>query len=83
MSKTKFEIGETEKHLIIVDNSILWKRVIIVLDGEKVVNKSHFSPQGEKFEFEVGNSEKHHVVISAGGFSHTELFVDGKAVKQS
>ncbi len=83
MSKTKFEIGETEKHLIIVENSILWKRVIIELDGEKVVNESHFSPGGKKFEFEVGNSEKHHVEVRAGGFSHSELFVDGKAVKES
>jgi hypothetical protein len=83
MTKIKFEIGETEKHTFVVDNSILWKRIIIELDGEKVVNESHFTPQGKKFEFDVGSSEKHHVEINAGGFSHTELFVDGKAVKKS
>jgi hypothetical protein len=32
MTKAKFEIGETEKHTIVVDNSILWKRIIIELD---------------------------------------------------
>lgn len=83
MTKAKFEIGEIEKHLVIVDNSILWKRITIELDGEKVVNESHFSPKGKKFQFDVGSSEKHHVEISAGGFSHTELFVDGKAVQKS
>jgi hypothetical protein len=83
MTKTKFEIGEAEKHLIIVDSSIVWKRVIIELDGVRVANRSHFSPGGKKFEFEVGNSEKHHVEVRAGGFSHPELFVDGKAVSES
>ena len=83
MSKTKFEIGETEKHIIIVDSSILWKRVIIELDGKKVVNKSHFTPGGKKIRVDVGNSEKHHVEVSAGGFWSPELFVDGKAVKES
>lgn len=83
MAKTKFVIGETEKHLILVDNSIFWKRVIIFVDGNKVATKSHFTPGSEKFELDVGESEKHHVEISAGGFSHTELLVDGKAVKDS
>ncbi len=80
MSKDKFEIGETEKHTFVVDNSIFWKRIIIELDGETVVKESHFTPLGKKFEFDVGSSEKHHVVINAGGFSQTELFVDGRAV---
>ena len=83
MSKAKFEIGDNEKHIIVVDNSLFWKHITIELDGEKVVNESHFSPTGKKFEFDVGSSEKHHVKISAGGFSHTELFVDGKAVQET
>ncbi len=83
MSKAKFEIGDKEKHTIVVDNSIFWKRIIIEIDGEKVVNESHLTPTGKKFEFDVGSSEKHHVEISAGGFSHTEVLVDGKAVQET
>ena len=83
MAKAKFAIGETEKHVIVIDNSLLWKHITIEIDGEKVVDEPHFSPQGKKFQFEVGSSEKHHVEISAGGFSHTELFVDGRAVHES
>lgn len=81
MTKSKFEIGETEKHTIFVNNSMLLKNIIIEIDGEKVVDESHFSPSGKKFQFDVGSSEKHHVEISAGGFSTTTLFVDGKAVQ--
>ncbi len=83
MSKARFVIGETEKHTFVVDNNILWKRIIIELDGETVVKESHFTPTGKKFEFDVGSSEKHHVEISVGGFSTTELFVDGKAVQKT
>ena len=83
MTKARFVIGEDEKHTFVVDNSILWKRIIIELDGEAVVKESHFTPQGKKFEFDVGSSEKHHVVINAGGFSTTKLFVDGKALRES
>jgi len=81
MGKTKFEIGDTEKHTIIVNNSLLMKHITIEIDGEKVADESNFSPMGKKFQFDVGSSEKHHVEISAGGFSTTKLIVDGKAVQ--
>jgi hypothetical protein len=83
MGKTKFEIGETEKHTIFVNNSLLMKRITIEIDGEKVADESNFSPMGKKFQFDVGSSEKHQVEISAGGFARTEVFVDGKAVQKS
>jgi hypothetical protein len=83
MAKAKFEIGETEKHLIFVNNSLFWKHITIEIDGEKVADEAHFSPKGKRFQFDVGSSEKHHVEISAGGFSTTELLVDGKAVQES
>ncbi len=43
MTKAKFEIGETEKHTIIVNVTPLLKYAAIEVDGEKVVNESHFS----------------------------------------
>ena len=78
MAKAKFEIGETEKHIIVVDTSVFWKSITIELDGKKVVSKSHFIPGPENFQYDVGDYEKHHVEISAGGFSPIKLFVDGK-----
>jgi hypothetical protein len=83
MSKVKFEIGEAEKHVVFVHNDLLIKRITIEVDGVKVVDEEHFSPAGKKFQFDVGSSEKHHVEVSAGGLSHTELFVDGKALDGS
>lgn len=83
MGKTKFEIGESEKHSIFVNNSLLMKHITIEIDGEKVVDESNFSPAGKKFQFDVGKSEKHHVDISAGGFAKTEVLVDGKAVQKT
>ncbi len=47
------------------------------------MKESHFTPQGKKFELDVGSSEKHHIEINAGGFSTTELSVDGKVVQRS
>ena len=41
MTKAKFEIGETEKHAIIVNANSL--PTAIEMDGEKVVKESHFS----------------------------------------
>jgi hypothetical protein len=69
MTKAKFEIGETEKHTIIVNSSALLKYIKIEVDGEKVVNEANFQPLPKKFQLEVGNSEKHHLEISAGPFS--------------
>ena len=48
--KAKLEIGETEKHTIIVNASALLKYIKIEVDGKKVVNESHFSPVPKKFQ---------------------------------
>ena len=66
MTKAKFEIGETEKHTIIVNATALLKYIKIEVDGKKVVNESHFS--SKEVPVGVGNSEKHHLEISAGPF---------------
>jgi sulfite reductase beta subunit-like hemoprotein len=58
MTKAKFEIGETEKHTIIVNVTPLLKYTAIEVDGEKVVNESHFSSLPKKFQVEVTNTEK-------------------------
>ena len=60
MTKAKFEIGETEKHTIIVNASALLKYIKIEVDGEKVVNESHFSSLPKKFHVEVINTEKNY-----------------------
>jgi hypothetical protein len=83
MSKVNFEIGDKEKHHVFVHNDLVLKHITIEIDGEKVADESHFSPSGKKFQFDVGTSEKHHLEITAGGFSHTELSVDGKPVPES
>jgi hypothetical protein len=83
MTKAKFEIGETEKHIIIVNASALLKYIKIEVDGEKVVNEANFQPMAKKFQLDVGNSEKHHLEISAGPFSPITLFVDGKEAQKT
>ena len=64
MTKAKFEIGETEKHTIIVNASALLKYIKIEVDGEKVVNESHFSSLPKKFQVEVINTEKNYASLS-------------------
>jgi hypothetical protein len=82
MTKDKFEIGEAEKHLFVVDWDRFMKHITIELDGEKVVDEFHYTPTAKKFQFDVGSSEKHHVEITAGIFSH-KLVVDGKAAQKT
>jgi hypothetical protein len=60
MINAKFEIGENEKHTIIVNASALLKYIKIEVDGKKVVNEPHFSLLQKKFQLEVGNTKKHH-----------------------
>jgi len=64
MTKVKFEIGETEKHTIIVNASALLKYIKIEVDGEKVVNESHFSSLPKKFQVEVINTQKNYAALS-------------------
>jgi len=60
MTKAKFEIGETEKHTIIVNATALLKYIKIEVDGKKVVNESYFSSLPKKFQVEVLNTEKNY-----------------------
>ena len=59
MTKAKFEIGETEKHTIIVNASALLKFIKIEVDGEKVVNESNFSSSAKKFQVEAIKTENY------------------------
>jgi hypothetical protein len=52
MINAKFEIGENEKHTIIVNASALLKYIKIEVDGKKVVNEPHFSLLQKKFQLE-------------------------------
>jgi hypothetical protein len=83
MAKARFEIGEVEKHIIIVNWSLFMKHPTIELDGEKVTDEFHYSPAPKKFKLDVGSSEKHLVEISAGGFSSIRLSIDGKEVQKT
>jgi hypothetical protein len=82
MAKVILEIGETEKHQIVVNWSLFMKHLTIELDGVRVTDEYHYSPAPKKFHFDVGNTEKHLVEISAGGFSPIRVSVDGKAVQK-
>jgi hypothetical protein len=64
MTKAKFEIGETEKHAIIVNAIPLLKYTTIEMDGEKVINESHFSSLTKKFQVEVINTEKNYAALT-------------------
>jgi hypothetical protein len=77
----KYEIGETEKHVIKINWNLFMKHLKIELDGRTVADKYHYSPSPEKFNFDVGDDEKHRVEISVGGFSSTKVQVDGKPLK--
>ena len=81
MTKAKFEIGEKEKHLIVVDWNWFFKHINIDLDGERVVDEDHYSPIAKKFQFDVGNFERHRVEISVGLLSSIKVFVDGNQFK--
>ena len=81
MAKVTVDIGEKEKHHLVVNFSIFSKRITIEMDGKKVVDKGHYSPAPEKFQFDVGSSEQHRVEVSAGGFSPIIVSVDGNQLK--
>jgi hypothetical protein len=88
MGKSRFEVGEGEKHSLVVDCDTLMKRIYIGVDDQKIVDESLFSPGAKKFAFDVGSSEVHKVEVDLGmtrwafGRKLTVL-VDGKPVQSS
>lgn len=82
MAKVMLEIGETEKHKIVVNWSLFMKHLTIELDGVRVIDEYHYSPLPKKYNLDVGSSEKPLVEISAGGFSPIKVSVDGKAFQK-
>ena len=88
VGKSKFEVGEREKHSLTVDTDRVMKTIRIEVDGQKVIDESLFSPAPKKFAFDVGSSEVHKVEVDLGmtrwafGRKITVL-VDGKPVQSS
>jgi hypothetical protein len=83
MAKTKFEIGETEKHTLTVERDHVMKKDLIELDGEKLTDEFTIWPGARKYSFDIGNSEVHKVVVTMGRFSPPEVLVDGKPARGS
>jgi hypothetical protein len=81
MANAKFEVGESEKHLIAVNANPFLKYVRIEVDGNRVIDVANLTPS-RKFRLEVGNLEKHNVEIHIRIFSPIRLFVDGEETKQ-
>ena len=83
MTKAKFEIGETEKHPIIVNASALLKYIKIEVDGEKVVNEVKLSAIGKEVPVGRGKFRK----ASFGNQRWTVLayqtIVDGKEAQKT
>jgi hypothetical protein len=83
MAKETFEIGEKEKHVIVVNASIFWKSITIDIDGKTMVNEHSYSPLPKEYKFDVGTAEKHHVEISVGGLAPIKVLVDGKEAQKT
>lgn len=81
MSKAKFEVGESEKHIIGVNSNPFLKNIRIEVDGERVVSVANFQPS-RKLEIDVGEVEKHHLEIDIRALSPIRLFVDGEEAPQ-
>ncbi len=83
MAKETFQLGANEKHVLLVDVSIFWKRVKIEVDSKTIVDESHFTPGPSQYKFDIGATEKHKVEVSAGGFSPIKVYVDGKEIQKA
>lgn len=81
MVKGRFEVGESEKHIIAVNANPVFKYIRVEVDGERVINVANLTPS-RKLQLDVGNSEKHNVEIDIRAFSPIKLYVDGKEIKQ-
>lgn len=81
MSKARFEIGETEKHIIYVNANPVLKYIRVEVDGKRVVNVVNLQPS-RKIELDVGDLETHHLEIDIRALTPTKLFVDGNETQQ-
>src|SRR5436190_20448529 len=88
MGKSRFEVGEREKHSLIVDCDTVMKRIRIELDDQKITDEYVYSPGAKKFAFNVGSSEVHKVEVNLGmtrwAFGRKiSVLVDGKPAQSS
>ena len=88
MGKSKFDVGEGEKHSLTVDWDRVMKRMHIEVDGQKIVDEFHYSPGSKKFTFDVGSTEVHKVEVIVGTFRWIfgrtiRVLVDGRPAKSA
>ena len=81
MSKSSFEVGEKEKHILTVDRDPVMKHIRIELDGEMLADEYIYSLGAKKFSFDVGRSEVHKVDVILGMVLPLLAFVKGRELK--
>ncbi len=82
MVKGKFEVGDSEKHIVYVNANPFLKTIRIEVDGERVIDVANFQPV-RKLQLDIGKMEKHHLDVHLRAFTPVKLFVDGKEIQQT
>ncbi|RLG83064.1 MAG: hypothetical protein DRO40_05805 [Thermoprotei archaeon] len=81
MVEYRFTVGEQEKHEIYIRWSEWSGKLIVDLDGKRIVD-TYFWSFKKELELDVGKNEKHRVKIILKGIfiPKAEVYVDNKLV---
>ena len=81
MPQAKFEVGESEKHEVLVQSSYWTGQIKIDVDGKRAID-SYTLGFPKTLDLEIGENEKHQVKIEVSENNSFGFYIDGKLIRK-
>ncbi len=81
MPQAKFNVGESEKHEVLVQSSYWTGQIKVDVDGKRVID-SYTLGFPKILDLEIGESEKHQIKIEVSENSAFGYYIDGQFVRK-
>jgi hypothetical protein len=81
MPQAKLEVGESEKHEVLVQSSYWTGQIKVDVDGKRAID-TYTLGFPKTLDLEVGENEKHQVKIEVSENGAFGFYIDGKLIRK-
>ncbi|MCJ7770304.1 hypothetical protein MUP37_01870 [Candidatus Bathyarchaeota archaeon] len=81
MPQAKFDVGESEKHEVLVQSSYLTGQIKVDVDGKRAID-SYTLGFPKTLDLDIGENEKHQIKIEVSENNAFGFYIDGKLIRK-
>jgi hypothetical protein len=81
MPQAKFDVGESEKHEVLVQSSYWTGQIKVDVDGKRAID-SYTLGFPKTLDLDIGENERHQIKIEVSENNAFGFYIDGKLIRK-